>query len=534
MKPRMALCLLTCLFVYTAMAANPFQRGIDAVPIKLTPTLDSGLVLEAVEMQHAGAWSVRLLGDLNFSPLSIKFGNERVGSLIPFRADLHLFASYQPLSRLELAIDLPLTVYQSNKFELFEQHGLPQRAPAAAGLGDLRLIGRYAILTQQQFPIALGAILEIRAPTSNTNHFLGGRGFVLAPRVALERALGPVRILGNVGWRLHTKPGQYLNLYVGQEFMMGLGVLVDLGGGRVFAKNQLLAEFNVVTSAEAPFNFDYADAIKTPMELLLGYRAQIYKNWLFQLHLGRGAVGKNTGYGREAFRVGLGFGYQHLPEPDRDGDGIPDSEDGCPDEPGPKENNGCPYPDRDGDGIVDHLDACPDIPGPIEYDGCPDTDGDEIPDHLDKCPLEPGIPELDGCPPPPEEDEVSLESDRIRIRGTILFDTAKDTIKPESFNLLDNVVELLNRYPEVGPISVEGHTDNVGSRPYNLDLSNRRAKSVVDYLISHGIEPGRLQSIGYGFDRPVAPNDSALGRAKNRRTEFLFKETVPPQPEKEQ
>jgi len=526
MKPRLLLCLLTCLLVHTALAADPFQRGIDTVPIKLTPALDSGLALEATQMPLAGAWSLRLLADANFVPLSLTLGEKRLGSLIPLRTDLHLFASYQPFSRIEVALDLPLTVYQSHRFETLAREGFPsQKTPNAMGMGDLRFLGRFTLLTQKQFPLALGAVMEVRAPTSNIPNLIGERGFVFAPRAAVERAFGDTRILANIGWRLHTRPGQFLNLYVGHEFMLGVGLIHNFGGGRVFTQNQLLAEFNLVTPAEAPFNMDYTAALKTPMEIMLGYRAHLYQNWLLQLHIGRGVVGKNVGYGREAFRVGLGFGYQHLPKPDRDGDGIPDSEDACPDEPGPIENQGCPWPDRDGDGIIDALDACPDTPGLPEYDGCPDTDGDQIPDNVDKCPLEPGIPEYDGCPPPPEEEEVTLEADRIRIRGTLLFDTAKASIQPESFKLLDNVVELLKRYPEVGPVSVEGHTDNVGSRAYNLDLSKRRAQAVVDYLISKGIDAGRLESEGFGFDKPVAPNDSPLGRAKNRRTEFILKET---------
>ena len=524
MKLNRLFCSLICLLAGAAMAADPFQRGIDIVPIKLTPALDSGLVLEAASTPMTGIWSMRLLADANVSPLSFKHGKERTDSLIPFRTDLHLFASYQAFSRFEVALDLPLTLFQSHNFDALTREGFPsQKTPDAMGLGDIRLLGRYVAFTQEQLPLALGAVLEVRAPSSNLRNLNGERGFVVAPRAIVERTFGPWRLLGNAGWRLHTRPGQLLNLYVGHEFMLGAGVARDLGGGRVFTNNQLLAEFNMATPAEAPFNVDYADALKTPMEILLGYRAQIYRNWLFQVHIGRGVVGKHVGYGREAFRMGLSFGYQHVPDPDRDGDGVPDRIDACPDVPGPKENQGCPWPDRDGDGVPDHLDACPDIPGPREYDGCPDSDGDQIPDHVDKCPLEPGIPELDGCPPPPEEDTVVIEATRIRVHGTILFEFDKAIIQPESFGLLDNVVEVLKLNPEVGPISVEGHTDNVGSRPYNLDLSKRRAQAIVDYLVNHGIDARRLESAGFGFDRPVASNDDPLGRAKNRRTEFILK-----------
>jgi outer membrane protein OmpA-like peptidoglycan-associated protein len=78
----------------------------------------------------------------------------------------------------------------------------------------------------------------------------------------------------------------------------------------------------------------------------------------------------------------------------------------------------------------------------------------------------------------------------------------------------------LEKNKDVGPVIIEGHTDNVGSRAYNTDLSKRRAKAVETYLVSKGIAAKRLRSDGFGFDKPVAPNDTPLNRAKNRRTEF--------------
>ena len=96
--------------------------------------------------------------------------------------------------------------------------------------------------------------------------------------------------------------------------------------------------------------------------------------------------------------------------PDRDGDGIRDADDACPDEYGFPENDGCPNEptaeDRDGDGIVDDDDACPDEPGPVNTDGCPDADGDGVPDAEDDCPTEQGFPEANGCIPDRDGDGV--------------------------------------------------------------------------------------------------------------------------------
>jgi OmpA-OmpF porin, OOP family len=157
--------------------------------------------------------------------------------------------------------------------------------------------------------------------------------------------------------------------------------------------------------------------------------------------------------------------------------------------------------------------------GPKGYDGCPDTDGDEVPDNVDKCPDQSGTPEADGCPidnPP----LVVIESDRIRIKGNILFETGSATIQKQSLKLLDEVAIVLDRNPELGPVLIEGHTDNVGSDTLNLNLSQRRAQSVMDYLISKGIESRRLRAKGFGESKPIATNATALGRAKNRRVDF--------------
>ncbi|HYG66893.1 MAG TPA: OmpA family protein, partial [Anaeromyxobacteraceae bacterium] len=87
---------------------------------------------------------------------------------------------------------------------------------------------------------------------------------------------------------------------------------------------------------------------------------------------------------------------------------------------------------------------------------------------------------------------------------------------------LDAIAGILEAHPEIGRIRVEGHTDDVGSAAYNKDLSQRRAESVVSALAARGVPRERLVPVGYGFERPVASNATALGRAKNRRVEFTI------------
>ncbi len=237
---------------------------------------------------------------------------------------------------------------------------------------------------------------------------------------------------------------------------------------------------------------------------------------------------------------------------DRDGDGVPDVEDRCPDVPGPPENHGCPItkdtdgdgipddidrcpldpedkdgfqdedgcpdPDNDDDGIVDAMDACPNNPGPLENHGCPilDRDGDGIPDSEDKCPDEPGPPP-DGCPKKYSLAEV--KAGRIELRQQVQFAARKHQVLPASYKLLNQVVNVLKDMPKMR-VRIEGHTDSVGGDASNLELSQKRAEAVKAFLVGKGIAPARLEAVGIGAQRPVASNETEEGRAQNRRTEL--------------
>ncbi len=517
-----ALCLsLASSGVARGQTTTPFTRGFDTVPVKPTTSQRGGIALDSAQMLGAKSFRFAALIDLNFGVLALKLGQEKLGDLVPYRFDGHLLGAYQFHRRFELGADLPFTFLQGDNFQLLRDQGFPEDGVARAGLGDLRLVPKFILFSPEQFGVGLAAVAELRFPTGDHTSFIGERAMVFAPRAVAELPIGDVRLLANLGMRLRY-PGQYLNLYVGDEVTMGAGViwrLPDLFNSRL-SNVDVIGELHLSTPRAAPFNFAQADSLKTPFEVLIGGRARIYKSWGAELSFGRGLTG-DSGYGREAFRVLFGVRYD-FEFADRDNDGIRDDIDQCPDEPedkdGFQDEDGCPDPDNDQDGVLDKDDGCPNQPGTREMDGCPDSDGDEVPDNVDGCPEIPGPPENNGCPV--EGPPVVLESDRIRIRGNINFEIDSAKINPNSYKLLDDVYEVLLKNPDVGPVLVEGHTDNTGSRPHNLDLSKRRAKSVVDYLVKKGITQKRLKSDGFGFDRPVAPNDNALGRAKNRRTEF--------------
>jgi outer membrane protein OmpA-like peptidoglycan-associated protein len=226
-------------------------------------------------------------------------------------------------------------------------------------------------------------------------------------------------------------------------------------------------------------------------------------------------------------------GEDGCPDTDNDGDGILDEDDECPNTPGIEEADGCKPGDADGDGIKDHVDQCKTEPedkdGFEDEDGCPDpdNDGDGIPDTEDKCPMEKetinGNKDEDGCPDKGKE-KVKVTEEKIEILEKVYFDTAKATIKARSFNILDQVASVLKANPQITEVRIEGHTDSRGADDYNKKLSQQRADAVRDFLVKAGVAADRLTAEGYGEEQPIADNDSAAGRERNRRVEFSIVE----------
>jgi OOP family OmpA-OmpF porin len=196
---------------------------------------------------------------------------------------------------------------------------------------------------------------------------------------------------------------------------------------------------------------------------------------------------------------------------DGDNDGVSDDLDKCPDTPAGVYVNpdGC-SPDSDEDGVYDYLDFCSKTPKGISVDaqGCPsDTDGDGKYDDHDRCPYTPEwLNDVNwGCP-----------TNIIYL----LFDYDKYDLKPEMMPFLDEYVDLMTGNPAL-KMSIQGHTDSHGTDAYNQTLSENRANSVKDYLVSKGVAPDRLTTVGFGESRPIASNGTDAGRAKNRRDEII-------------
>jgi OOP family OmpA-OmpF porin len=208
---------------------------------------------------------------------------------------------------------------------------------------------------------------------------------------------------------------------------------------------------------------------------------------------------------------------------DSDGDGVADAVDQCPGtSAGVKvDAKGCPL-DTDGDGVADHLDKCPGTPTGAKVDakGCPvDTDGDGVADYMDKCPGTPSgmMVDASGCP-------RATKSAKVTAAGTWLYEdirfaNGKADLTASSTPVLQEIAAAMKANPEV-KVEIQGHTDSRGSLALNERLSQQRADAVRDYLIDQGIAPERMTAKGYGPHKPIADNDTADGRAQNRRVEL--------------
>ncbi len=252
---------------------------------------------------------------------------------------------------------------------------------------------------------------------------------------------------------------------------------------------------------------------------------------------------------------------QGCPVNDKDGDGIPDEVDKCPDQPEDidtfEDQDGCPDPNNDGDALLDVNDKCPLDKGPVENYGCPilDSDGDGVPDIVDKCKMEPedkdNFEDEDGCPDPDNDKDNILDKDdkcpmrpgvpeqhgcpkkyklivvkaqKIELKQKVFFKTGKAVINPRSYRLLKEVADAIKSIKTIKKVVIEGHTDSTGRRSTNIRLSRKRANAVKAFLVAQGVDSSRLETKGYGPDKPIASNRTRAGRSKNRRVEFKIEQ----------
>lgn len=430
------------------------------------------------------------------------------------------------------------------------------------GLGDIRLSAKIPIV-RGDFSLSARFVAQMptgvsasRPADDMSNPVLGDYMsmdyWVATPSVLLGVDLGALSLSSEIGYRLRQR--RFINGFEqDDELHVSLGLNVPL-----IDELALIAETQLRVGVAGRLDLQSYDV---PWTANVGARIRPVSGFTIDLGVGRGVPlpgDGGAGWGASEFRAfalarfatdndeacaagpedfdGFEDG-DFCADPDNDGDGREDSVDECPNDAEDidrfADDDGCPDTDNDADGVPDETDACPtrseDRDGFDDDDGCPEPDNDQdgVPDGLDQCPMEPedrdNFEDDDGCPEPgPEAASVTVTDTRILISERIYFDYDRDTIRQVSAPMLDEVARVVRELPASLRVRVDGYSDNQGVRAYNFDLSYRRARAVVEYLVGRGVPRNRLEYRGYGPDNPVAPNDSPEGRALNRRVEFTI------------
>jgi outer membrane protein OmpA-like peptidoglycan-associated protein len=581
------------------------------------PGPNNSLTVETLHMDGGWSWSAGLFMNYSLDPYVVQSCRSLTTCSDPAAVKLpntdvvrdmltwDLLASISPRPWVQIGLRVPLSYVDGDGLNLTTGGPLTPSLQAFS-IGDPDIEAKFRLWSGSRIPLSLGVAGDISfvAHSTSATNFIGDSSPVTGGvRAILDGSAGRFVYAANLRaiFREDVTVGMnqgVANTTLGPEFRYGAAA-----GFKVTRRFEILAEgFGGTGFSSSPGT--------NSLEIDGALRFLLHDSDVALTAGGGGGVVQ--GVGVPAARAFLGIMYARSVH-DRDGDGVPDNVDRCPDVPAPKDDSwdgsGCPHVkdadgdgipddldkcpdaggadvirdpksphygcpeallDRDHDGIPDKLDKCPDAGGPDvirnpdnPYYGCPDRDHDGTPDYLDKCPDQPeatddlfdgsgcphvrdtdgdGIPDdVDQCPTEPEtyngyKDEdgcpdtgpaaVEVTETGITIHDRIEFAVGRDKINTtKSFQVLNAVAGVLHGHKEILVLEVQGHTDSAGAAEANRVLSQKRAEAVVKYLVSKGVEPGRLKAVGYGPDHPIAFNTTAAGRQKNRRVEFHILES---------
>jgi large repetitive protein len=480
-----------------------------------------------------------------------------------------------------------------------------------AGPLDARVGLKVALIAEPRF--AVTAIGSVFLPFGEDEMLLGDKALVFEPKLAVELRPDRVhatRLVGNLGARIRRRsilegydalampdadPGAAARVFldVGSELVAGLGGVYEL-----WPRLHLAAEAQVLLPLPDALSYgtcrrysgprcstlgdaDYfagASAGDPTVLATAGVQIRVSADLTASLLVGAGPVGARG----DDVRITTGLVWAPQPEgaaapgrSDRDGDGIPNAVDACPDDPedqdGFEDEDGCPERDNDRDGIPDALDACPNEPedrdgfededgcpehdndgdgipdvtdrcpdaaedrdGFEDEDGCPDedNDGDGFPDARDRCPNDPetvnGFEDDDGCPDVRSTTGPEERADRIDLKGApVTFARGTATLAAPGKQLLNQVAAIIKARQLT--IRIEVHVP-LGTRAANAAqiaaqrrrdkaTAQQRAKAIQDYLVSQGVAAQQLQAVGIGSDRPLGTSNPA--DPVNERVDFI-------------
>jgi outer membrane protein OmpA-like peptidoglycan-associated protein len=469
---------------YAVNAFNPSEKGSD------------WFENESLDFRGQLRPAIGLLGDYASNEVLFKnYDGSTLGSVVSNQFYLHLGASLVIAERLRLGLNIPFAAYQDGEALAPQNVGALNGVNAAGGtynppsksaLGDIRVGADLRIAGEYRDPASLAIGVQVFLPTGLQDQYTGDGKVRVDPRLILAGDLWDVvAYSARIGFDFRAQNEVFAGTQLGNQLTGGLAIGLRGLDGHLLVGPELSGQTLASKMFKGP---------TSPGELIVGAHYQ-WSDW--RVGLGAGG-GIEEAYSSPSFRLVGGIEWSPaIPERDRDGDGIRDKDDACPDVPGVASDdpklNGCPVEsDRDGDGILDKDDACPDVKG------IPDPD-----------------PKKNGCP-----GLAKIENGKIEISEQVQFKTGNAQILEASTPVLTAVYNILKGHPEIKSVHIEGHTDNKGTAAKNMALSDKRAKAVMAWLVFRGIDASRMDAKGYGQERPIDTNSTDEGRAKNRRVEF--------------
>ena len=480
--------------------------GIDTRLFRTAVDSKGFFTVDGADVQGKGDVAFGLVLDAGFGLLRLR---EKPARVIDTQLHGVLMGSISPVRGLTIGLGLPTDLVSGDPL------GTPPPEGTVAGRktdvnaffnGAWLLYAKLRLLSPDDAPVGIAIIGRAEHALSDDARrgYAASPGTTLTPSVAFESRLGPgkrLRVGANVGASLITGDGSRIG---------------DLSSGS--AKHGHLARAGIAVSWRLTDDLDLvaesygSQLLKgggagTSIEGVGGVKVFVEKN--SYLLIG-GGVGITDGYQAASQRAFLGFVFEPSVG-DRDGDGVKDDVDLCPDVPedrdGFHDEDGCPDPDNDGDGFLDKDDRCPNdaetFNGYIDDDGCPDT----VPGDSSK---------LD------DKKTIIFDGPVGVLIKPIQFDYDSAKIAKESLPIVDDVAKILNDHPEYELIEVTGHADERGNDKYNLELTQKRAESVVAALIARGVKSSRLRAPSFGEYCPIDESHTEEAWSKNRRVVFVI------------
>ena len=545
---RLAAAASAALLVAIVAAVVRADQGVDANIFK--PALDTYGIFATERAEGPEQWDFGLRVGFDFAKAPLHITTPMTGSdvVISSQSTVDVAVSFGILDRLTFALDVPLTVQPlgaaygsdgryrpidptSPQFQpgtgFYSVRPDQNLNPSENGPGDPRVGLKLRVLAKGTWGAAVQAVLY--APFGDEDVFGGSDGFTFEPKLIIERRLGASGVVAlNLGARLRDgtlvqtrrvnaqgtiddDPGgipvyQPL-LYVGSEALASLGARIDLSARiSVGAEADALIPISKASAAACGDGCRNGDLTA---DIIGGVFVALTSDTTLAVGGGGGVV--SDAARRDSFRLLASISWAPSAEGggairnDRDGDGIPDRDDLCPDEPedkdGFQDEDGCPDPDNDGDGILDKDDKCPNEPETVN-----------------------GVDDFDGCPDQAVQGGPRMAADRIDLQGERIEFVGKTArLTAGSQQTLEAVAQVMKAFPSVRvriEVAVERSGDTRRARDADMRLTADRGRTIQQFLLGRGIRPAQVDVAPLGSDRPIDAKNPKDPR-QNRRVELI-------------